>query len=78
MPLFQDDYNEEGCECHDYHQSNYNPGCLQALALCEYLEINREQINLMDKYVLELGAGTGLVSIVAALLGKVKSTCNLN
>ncbi|XP_062303603.1 uncharacterized protein LOC134007901 isoform X1 [Osmerus eperlanus] len=49
--------------------SNNNLGCLQALALCEYLETNREQINLMDKYVLELGAGTGLVSIVAALLG---------
>ena len=74
MPLFLNDYNEEGGECHYYHQSNNNPGCLQALALCEYLETNREQINLMDKYVLELGAGTGLVSIVAALLGKLKST----
>lgn len=27
-------------------------------------------MHLMDKAVLELGAGTGLVSIVASLLGK--------
>lgn len=40
-----------------------------AVALCRYLEKNREQVDLMDKAVLELGAGTGLVSIVATLLG---------
>ncbi|XP_074522613.1 uncharacterized protein mettl21ca [Halichoeres trimaculatus] len=40
-----------------------------ALALCHYLDTHREQINLMDKAVLEIGAGTGLVSIVATLLG---------
>lgn len=40
-----------------------------AVALCQYLENNTEHINLMDKAVLELGAGTGLVSIVASLLG---------
>ncbi|XP_012691915.2 S-adenosylmethionine-dependent methyltransferase domain-containing protein isoform X2 [Clupea harengus] len=40
-----------------------------ALALCQYLENNCEQIDLMDKAVLEIGAGTGLVSIVACLLG---------
>ncbi|XP_066510417.1 uncharacterized protein [Hoplias malabaricus] len=40
-----------------------------ALALCEYLDMNRETVNLLDKAVLELGAGTGLVSIVASLLG---------
>ncbi|XP_057192356.1 S-adenosylmethionine-dependent methyltransferase domain-containing protein isoform X2 [Triplophysa rosa] len=39
-----------------------------AVALCQYLEKNREQIDLMDKAVLELGAGTGLVSIVTSLL----------
>ncbi|XP_017313590.1 uncharacterized protein LOC108259000 isoform X2 [Ictalurus punctatus] len=39
------------------------------LALCEYLDSNRRTINLQDKAVLELGAGTGLVSIVASLLG---------
>ncbi|XP_065108019.1 S-adenosylmethionine-dependent methyltransferase domain-containing protein isoform X3 [Paramisgurnus dabryanus] len=41
-----------------------------AVALCRYLEKNREQVDLMDKAVLELGAGTGLVSIVATLLGR--------
>ncbi|XP_034536191.1 uncharacterized protein LOC117810453 [Notolabrus celidotus] len=40
-----------------------------ALALCHYLDTHREQINLVDKAVLEIGAGTGLVSIVATLLG---------
>ncbi|KAM9397523.1 uncharacterized protein ACWYII_032760 [Salvelinus alpinus] len=40
-----------------------------ALALCHYLETNVEQLNLEDKAVLELGAGPGLVSIVATLLG---------
>ncbi|XP_045555594.1 uncharacterized protein isoform X2 [Salmo salar] len=40
-----------------------------ALALCHYLETNVEQVNLVDKAVLELGAGPGLVSIVATLLG---------
>ncbi|XP_064819652.1 uncharacterized protein LOC135537411 [Oncorhynchus masou masou] len=40
-----------------------------ALALCHYLETNVDQLNLVDKAVLELGAGPGLVSIVATLLG---------
>ncbi|XP_010885115.4 protein-lysine methyltransferase METTL21C [Esox lucius] len=40
-----------------------------ALALCRYLETNVEQFNLVDKSLLELGAGPGLVSIVATLLG---------
>ncbi|XP_077073260.1 S-adenosylmethionine-dependent methyltransferase domain-containing protein isoform X2 [Siphateles boraxobius] len=40
-----------------------------AVALCQYLEKNREQVDLLDKAVLELGAGTGLVSIVASFLG---------
>ncbi|XP_038145615.1 protein-lysine methyltransferase METTL21C-like [Cyprinodon tularosa] len=39
------------------------------IALSQFLENNQQQINLMDKAVLELGAGTGLVSIVASLLG---------
>lgn len=42
----------------------------QALALCHYLDSNRQPFNLVDKAVLELGAGTGLVSVVAALLGE--------
>ncbi|KAM9408274.1 uncharacterized protein mettl21ca [Pholidichthys leucotaenia] len=40
-----------------------------ALALCHYLDTHREQLSLEEKAVLEIGAGTGLVSIVAALLG---------
>uniref|UniRef100_UPI003AAD9C5F uncharacterized protein n=1 Tax=Centroberyx gerrardi TaxID=166262 RepID=UPI003AAD9C5F len=40
-----------------------------ALALCHYLETHREQLSLLDKAVLEIGAGTGLVSVVATLLG---------
>uniref|UniRef100_A0AAQ6IFQ4 Methyltransferase 21C, AARS1 lysine a n=1 Tax=Anabas testudineus TaxID=64144 RepID=A0AAQ6IFQ4_ANATE len=40
-----------------------------ALALCSFLENHREKVNLQGKKVLELGAGTGLVTIVASLLG---------
>ncbi|CAG5857615.1 unnamed protein product [Menidia menidia] len=40
-----------------------------ALDLCHYLETHSDQWNLVDKAVLEIGAGTGLVSVVASLLG---------
>ncbi|KAJ8350830.1 hypothetical protein SKAU_G00259600 [Synaphobranchus kaupii] len=40
-----------------------------AIALCQYLEVNRQEIDLTDKAVLEIGAGTGLLSVVASLLG---------
>ncbi|XP_054626868.1 protein-lysine methyltransferase METTL21C-like [Dunckerocampus dactyliophorus] len=40
-----------------------------ALALCQYLDSHRNQLSLVDKAVLEIGAGTGLLSIVASLLG---------
>lgn len=43
---------------------------MQAVALCQFLENNQQQVKLMDKAVLEIGAGTGLLSIVASLLGK--------
>lgn len=43
---------------------------LQALVLCYFLETNSKQYNLVDKNVIEIGAGTGLVSIVASLLGE--------
>ena len=42
----------------------------QALVLCYFLETNVKQYNIADKNVIEIGAGTGLVSIVASLLGK--------
>lgn len=46
-----------------------------AMVLCHFLEVNRDTYNLVDKNVIELGAGTGLVTIVASLLGaKVTST----
>ncbi|XP_077568634.1 methyltransferase like 21e [Stigmatopora nigra] len=46
-----------------------------AMVLCHFLETNRDEDNLLDKNVIELGAGTGLVSIVSSLLGaKVTST----
>ncbi|TKS70291.1 Protein-lysine methyltransferase METTL21C [Collichthys lucidus] len=40
-----------------------------ALALCSFLDNNRQRVNLQGKEVLELGAGLGLVTIVASLLG---------
>ncbi|KAK0150284.1 putative methyltransferase-like protein [Merluccius polli] len=46
-----------------------------AMVLCHFLETNADQYNLVDKNVMELGAGTGLVTIVSSLLGaKVTST----
>ncbi|XP_024911629.1 protein-lysine methyltransferase METTL21E-like [Cynoglossus semilaevis] len=44
-------------------------GSTQALALCHYLDTHHQQLSLPDKAVLEIAAGTGLVSIVASLLG---------
>uniref|UniRef100_A0A8C6TPH0 Si:ch73-244f7.3 n=1 Tax=Neogobius melanostomus TaxID=47308 RepID=A0A8C6TPH0_9GOBI len=38
-------------------------------ALCQYLESHCKELDLVDKAVMEIGSGTGLVSIVAALLG---------
>uniref|UniRef100_A0A8D2ARG9 Methyltransferase 21C, AARS1 lysine n=1 Tax=Sciurus vulgaris TaxID=55149 RepID=A0A8D2ARG9_SCIVU len=40
-----------------------------ATALCQYLEEHQEELNLQDAKVLEIGAGPGLVSIVASILG---------
>ncbi|KAM3624814.1 uncharacterized protein V6R79_001930 [Siganus canaliculatus] len=46
-----------------------------AMVLCHFLESNQGKFNLTDKNVIELGAGTGLVTIVSSLLGaKVTST----
>ncbi|KAK7913283.1 hypothetical protein WMY93_013494 [Mugilogobius chulae] len=46
-----------------------------AMVLCHFLEKNQDAYNLVDKNVIELGAGTGLVTIVASLLGaKMTST----
>ncbi|XP_029695973.1 protein N-lysine methyltransferase METTL21A isoform X3 [Takifugu rubripes] len=39
-----------------------------AVVLCMYLELG--QVDLKEKEVIELGAGTGLVGIVAALMGE--------
>nr|XP_027794586.1 protein-lysine methyltransferase METTL21C [Marmota flaviventris] len=40
-----------------------------ATALCQYLEEHQEELNLQDAKILEIGAGPGLVSIVASILG---------
>ncbi|KAK9401737.1 protein-lysine methyltransferase METTL21C [Crotalus adamanteus] len=48
-----------------------------ALALCQYLESNQEEINFKEKKVLEIGAGTGLVSIVASILGAFVTATDL-
>ncbi|XP_017557368.1 methyltransferase like 21e [Pygocentrus nattereri] len=46
-----------------------------AMVLCHFLDTHREKYNLVDKNVIEIGAGTGLVTIVCSLLGaKVTST----
>uniref|UniRef100_A0A669QTX6 Uncharacterized protein n=1 Tax=Phasianus colchicus TaxID=9054 RepID=A0A669QTX6_PHACC len=50
---------------------------LQALVLCYFLETNSKQYNLVDKNVIEIGAGTGLVSIVASLLGALVTATDL-
>ncbi|XP_040281188.1 protein-lysine methyltransferase METTL21C-like isoform X2 [Bufo bufo] len=39
-----------------------------AKALCYFLEENQDEFDLKDKNILELGSGTGLVSIVASIL----------
>lgn len=40
-----------------------------AMVLCHFLETNQDKFSLRDKNVIELGAGTGLVTIVSSLLG---------
>lgn len=45
----------------------------QAMVLCHFLETNQDKYNLADKNVIELGAGTGLVTIVSSLLGLERS-----
>ncbi|XP_068121357.1 protein-lysine methyltransferase METTL21E-like [Hyperolius riggenbachi] len=40
-----------------------------ALVLCYFLEKNQKQFCIEDKCIIEIGSGTGLVSIVASLLG---------
>lgn len=37
--------------------------------MCQYLEEHAQELNLQDAKILEIGAGPGLVSIVASILG---------
>ncbi|KAK1890766.1 Protein-lysine methyltransferase METTL21C [Dissostichus eleginoides] len=48
-----------------------------ALTLCHYFDTHRQQWNLVDKTVLEIGAGTGLLSIVATFLGAAATATDL-
>lgn len=40
------------------------------MVLCHFLDTHQEKYNLLDKKVIEIGAGTGLVTIVCSILGK--------
>ncbi|XP_067842530.1 protein-lysine methyltransferase METTL21C-like isoform X2 [Heptranchias perlo] len=48
-----------------------------AVELCHFLENSWKELNLNDKNVIELGAGTGLLSIVAGLLGAYVTSTDL-
>ncbi|KAK6325898.1 hypothetical protein J4Q44_G00052400 [Coregonus suidteri] len=52
-------------ESHDLYGAVMWPS---AIVLCYFLDTHRDTYNLLDKNVIELGAGTGLVSIVTSLL----------
>ncbi|XP_037384522.1 protein-lysine methyltransferase METTL21C [Talpa occidentalis] len=67
----QEDYEFAG-EKIVLQESLENLGALvwpAAVALCRYLEEHAEELNLQDAKILEIGAGPGLVSIVASILG---------
>ncbi|XP_067890201.1 putative methyltransferase-like protein 21E isoform X1 [Heterodontus francisci] len=48
-----------------------------ALVLCYYLENSQKENRFIDKNVIEIGSGTGLVSIVAGLLGSYVTATDL-
>lgn len=51
----------------------------KAMVLCHFLDTHRDEYNLMDKNIIELGAGTGLVTIVTSILGKsTQMYCTVN
>ncbi|XP_048389226.1 protein-lysine methyltransferase METTL21E-like [Stegostoma tigrinum] len=63
------------------HQSIDHFGAITwpaAVELCHFLECNWNEFNLDDKNVIELGAGTGLVSILAVLLGAYVTSTDLS
>lgn len=51
------------------HQLMHITSTSQAVVMCMYLELGK--VELKGKEAIELGAGTGLVGIVAALLGEL-------
>lgn len=43
------------------------------MVLCHFLDAHQDKYNLVDKNVIEIGAGTGLVTIVCSLLGELNT-----
>nr|KAF6368251.1 EEF1A lysine methyltransferase 3 [Myotis myotis] len=77
--LFADSYSEKSrfCFCGHVLSITQNFGSRlgvaarvwdAALSLCNYFE--NQNVDFRDKKVIELGAGTGIVGILAALQGK--------
>lgn len=54
--------------CHCFSLTGPHVCARQAVVMCMYLELGK--VDVKGKEVIELGAGTGLVGIVAALMGE--------
>ncbi|XP_072434303.1 protein-lysine methyltransferase METTL21C-like [Chiloscyllium punctatum] len=75
----KESYNFAGYEI-TIHQSIDHFGAITwpaAVELCHFLECNWNKFNLDDKKIIELGAGTGLASTFAVLLGAYVTSTDL-
>lgn len=71
LATFSTGFNQKYCSLASlklYPTLNLSCLLLQAVVLCTYLEMG--SVALQGRSVIELGAGTGLLGIVATLLGK--------